>query len=187
MRALSAVLLLGLLSGCASSSAALATPATTDAPSTATPAATPGVLPSSSDPVDLTSVDACTLLDEATVHQLTGESVRFSTDDLSWGSEIGCFWGAAVPNVSAYVELTVAPRSGGLSSYNFPAGCEVSPVTGVGTEAKGAMCPGDPHLKVRLVVYEQGVFITLLVNDPNRPLDPDDMAATLETVLAELQ
>jgi hypothetical protein len=142
---------------------------------------------STSSPVDLTGVDACTLLDEATVQQVTGESVRFATRGLGMGNELRCFWGAAVPNVSAYPELPAARRSTGLSSCTFPAGCMVIGVNGVGSEAKGATCPGDPHLKVWLVALDQGISVTVLVNEPGRALAPGDLAATLEAVVAKLQ
>lgn len=176
MRVWSSVLVLLLLAACGTGSGEPGTSPTSSAPTAGT----------SSSPVDLTGVDACSLLDQATVQGLTGESARFVTQDVGQGREIGCFWGAAEPGVPAYVELTAAPRSTGLDAYAFPPGCIETPVPGVGTEAKGAMCAGDPHLKVRLVVWDQGVLVTLLVNEPNRPLEPDDLAAALEAVAAAL-
>lgn len=172
-----------MLSACGASSTASvgsstsgASPAGSLAAATAGAASSPGTL------IDLAGLDVCSLLDEETVHELTGESVRF----VAGGSGDHCFWGAARPNVPAYVEIR-AFRSKGLSTYTFGAACTVIPVTGVGTEAKGATCPANPQRKVWLVAFDRGVMVTLEVNEPSRPLEPGDLVATLQAVELQLK
>ena len=63
--------------------------------------------------IDLAGVDACSLIDEATVQRLTGETTPFVTQDLSGNK---CFWGSTRPGVGAYVELDMFRQPDGLSA-----------------------------------------------------------------------
>jgi hypothetical protein len=138
--------------------------------------------------IDLASVDACSLLDVATVQALTGESVDFMTQDMSDGvSSFGCFWGATEPGIGAYVEITWS-RAVGIDEYTYGAdqGCSESPVEGVGVPAEGGTCPANPQAKVYLAAYDRGVRVMVLVNDPSRPLTPGDLAGVAKSVVEEL-
>ncbi len=172
MRVLPLVLLVLLLSACGTGS---------DAPAASPSAvATAGASPAAS--IDLSGVDVCTLLDDAAVQELTGESVRFITQDGAFS----CFWGATVPGVPAYVEVSVGRRPEGLSSYDHLPGCTGAPVA-ASIEARGASCPGDPHLKVWVAGLSDGVLVTVLVNEPSRALAPADMVPVLEAAAADLR
>jgi hypothetical protein len=85
-------------------------------------------------------LDACSLLDVAQVQSLTGESVNFATQDLSDISTKQCFWGATVPGVGAYVEVTVLPQD------TIPTGsasnCTEVSVDGDWEESAGSTCAG---------------------------------------------
>ena len=151
-------------------------------PTAPTPEATaPSVAPSAA--VDLSTLDACTLLDEADVRKLTGTSLEFAT---SQPDKRQCFWGATTP-VPPYVEIRVFPRPGGLSGYTFNpgSGCSIVDVSGVGSEAKGATCT-DPQRKVFLLAWDRGVALQLLVNEPQGPLEPDDLADAVNASLERI-
>lgn len=178
MRALSAVLLLVVLSACGGSPATPGVPSASDAPPTGSPG---------SALIELEDRDLCALLDEATVQGITGESVRFVTDGRSERNQASCFWGAAVPNVPAYVEVSAFRTRDGLASHTFPAGCTASTVTGLDVEARGATCPADPQRKVWLAVSDLGIIVTVVVNEPARALEPGDLAEAAEAVWLGLQ
>ena len=137
--------------------------------------------------VDLSTLDACTLLDEQTIRELTGTELEFITDQIEPEPTESCFWGATTP-VPPYVEIQVF-LSDGLSDYtgNGQWECTIAPVTGVGTEAAGGDCiaPGEQR-RVYLQARERGVAVRLLVNEPSRPLEPDDLAGTVATLLEEI-
>lgn len=132
--------------------------------------------------IDLTGVDVCSWLATADVQRLTGESTEFETQP----SSDGCFWASTQPGVGAYVEITVSPRTVGLADYTFGDDCEVSTVDDVGSEAKGAICTGGPQDKIHLAAVDRGVMVTVLVNDPNRSLTPDDLVADLSDIYSQL-
>ena len=120
-------------------------------------------------------MDVCTLLDEQTVKEITGETeVGFATDGSQSVNGGSCFWGATRAGVPAYVEITVGNSNGELLGLKFQGQtCSESPVAGVGTAALGGTCPPPPQRKVYLVAIEPGVLLTVLVNEPKRPLDAD--------------
>ena len=130
---------------------------------------------SGGDAVDLSQFDVCSLMTVTEVQTLTGSQARF----VSQGGKGKCFWGAAVPGVGAYVEITVN-RAGGLGAGPV-GGCPGSPVTGVGDEAIGGNCPGTQE-KVFVQAFERGVVASVLVNDPERPLTPADLVATANAI-----
>ncbi len=138
------------------------------------------------DELDLSAIDACSLVDEATVQQLTGESVAFANQDLSDINAASCFWGAAVAGVGAYLEVSVNRL--GAMDIGFTE-CSMTTVDGVGEEALGASCPPQGESsqeKFYLRARQNGIFVTVLVNDPARPLAPQDLGPTVESVLDEI-
>jgi hypothetical protein len=134
--------------------------------------------------VDLSGLDACALLDEQTLQELTGESLEFVTDQRD---SLHCFWGATTP-VPQYVEIDVFARPDGLSGYTFNPGqgCSIAPVADVGSEALGATCSNPQH-KVYVLAWDRGVALRVLVNEPSGPLEPEDLAEVAEAVLAEIE
>ena len=136
---------------------------------------------SSGDLIDLTGVDGCSLLDQATVQELTGESIRFVTQP---SSDPRCFWGASRP-IPPYVEIMLG-RSDGSNLYGPQQGCQGDPVDGIGTRAEGGTCASGSQTKVYLTVFERGVVVMLVVNEPSRPLAPSDLAPVIESVLEQL-
>ena len=152
------------------------------------PASQPGSPASSGATVDLSSVDACSLLTEATVQQITGESVDFTTDSSGdQGRSAGCFWGATQPGIGAYVEVTLNAQSQGIDTYRFGAdlGCSEASIEGAGIPVEGGTCPGDQE-KVYVAGYDRGVLVVVLVNDAQRPLTPDDLVETATGVVDQL-
>ena len=163
---------------------------TTASPATTTAGVAPTDTAPPASPINWSELDVCTLLDEQTVKEITGETeVGFTTDGGSQGVNGGdCFWGATRAGVPAYVEITVGNSNGNLLGLNFQGQtCSESPVAGVGTAALGGTCPPPPQRKVYLVAIEPGVRLTVLVNEPKRPLDPDDLAAYVNQVLKEIK
>lgn len=156
-----------------------------------TPSAIPSVLPTPSARVDLSAVDACTLLDEQAVQELTGTSLGFAGFDQSQGPNFrGCFWPATTP-VPPYVEISIDARPDGLAGFTGTASnwdCTTSPVAGVGTEAVGGSCipVGSSQVHVYLTAWDKGVRVTLIVNEPERTLEPDDIGATVQSILERL-
>jgi len=181
-----------VLTGCAATSepsnstAAEATPE----PSVAEPSvAEPSVAasPTEAEPaaIDL-DIDACSLLDIATVQRLTGASTDFATDSSSSLNESFCFWGSTSPGVPGYVDLRIF-RQHSLSGYSFGEGCIVTPVEGVGVEAAFVDCPANPQVKVSLLAFERGVIVRVLVNEPASPLTAEDLSPVVELVFEQLR
>jgi hypothetical protein len=142
--------------------------------------------------IDWKALDACSLIDSPTVHELTGESVRFVSEGHRDVSGSKCFWGAAVPGVPAYVEITfVNGYAGGLSAVGFTVNgtrCTADiPVAGVGIEARGGSCTASSQRKVYLYALFQGGAGQLLVNASKRPLEPSDLAATVNAALLQVK
>lgn len=135
--------------------------------------------------VDLSGVDACALLDEATVRALTGlTDVELRVVDQPQDTQ--CFWGVTDLDRPQWVEIDVLPRPDGLDPFTLTVGedCTLVPVAGVGAEASGGMCT-DPT-RVYLFVWDRGVAVKVLVNEPTGSLRPADLAATALTVLRQL-
>lgn len=140
------------------------------------------------EPVDLSSVDACSLLSEATVQQVTGESVGFTTMPKGGGARsAGCFWGAVEPGIGAYIEVLLNAQAGGIDQYRFGAdiGCSEAAIEGADFPLEGGTCPGAQE-KVYVVGHDRGVLVQVLVNDANRPLTPGDLVATAKQVVDQL-
>jgi hypothetical protein len=141
--------------------------------------------------LDLTGVDACSLIDNETVLSLTGESGRFASQRS--GGDTSCFWGSTAPGVGAHVELELFSQPGGLSATRIDLGqpCTVTPSGAVGEEAALATCPGGaggvPQSKVQLRAFERGVIITLLVNDAAGLVTEAELAQVAESVLSQLR
>jgi len=134
--------------------------------------------------IDL-DIDACALLDVATVEQLTGASTRFTSGGSSSASGADCFWGSVEPGVPQYVEVRIF-RQRSLSAYSYGDGCTVTPVAGVGVEASLVECPANPQVKTSLLAFERGVIVQVLVNEPASPLTADDLGPVVDSVFDQL-
>ena len=153
----------------------------------ARPTAKPTAIATAAPPslaIDLSAVEACTLLDEADVRALTGTSLEFVTDSRD---NTHCFWGATTPGDPQYVEIDVFSRPTGLSGYNFSpgSGCSTVAVSGVGAEALGGTCTA-PQYKVYVLAWQGGVAVSVLVNEPTGGLAPGDLAGAVATMLEDL-
>jgi hypothetical protein len=181
VRSAAVTVLLLVLTACGGGTGASAPPPTSASDPGGTPA---GTAAASSAVVDLSGVDACTLLDEATVAGLTGES-GFDTDQ---NDNTHCFWGVPRPGVPQYVDINLFARPTGLAGYNFDpgTGCTLTPVAGAGTEAMGATCDNPQH-KVHLLAWDRGVAVQILVNEPKGALTPADLAAAARAALEKLE
>lgn len=138
--------------------------------------------------IDLSGVDACSLVDTGTIRQLTGASadVDYATDSFE---PTHCFWGATVPGEPGYVELDLGPRAD-LSGFVFRAAnsgaeCPAEPIAGIGDEAVGGTCPASPQVRAYIAVLEGGVLLTLSVNEG--VATSDDLAPIAESILAQLR
>ena len=148
-----------------------------------TPSATATAGATASAAVDLSGLDACTLLDEQTVQELTGTSLKF----MGVGNGGDCFYGATTPE-PPYVDISVFARPTSLSGYTFNAdSCTRAPVEGVGSEAFGGTCVISSQDKVYLVAWDRGVAVRVLVNEPQRALTPQDLGATITKLLEEIE
>lgn len=173
------------LSACAAGPGTSGTPATFQPP-VGSPTAT--VLePTPTGAIDWAALDVCSLLDETDVQEITGESAVGFTDQGHQEANGGkCFWGATRAGFPAYVEIGVWRNTGTMPEYSggtVGQKCSESPVNGVGTEAIGGICAPPPQRKVYLSAIGEGVWVTFLVNEPTRPLEPDDLAAYVNTFL----
>ena len=171
-----------VMTGCAATSA----PSSPTA-AEATPEPSVAASPTETEPaaIDL-DIDACAILDIATVQQLTGVSTDYTTSSSSGPSETKCFWGATTPGFPGYVELRIF-RQTSLSAYSFGEGCSVTPVEGVGVEAAFVDCPANPQVKVSLLAFDRGVIVSLLVNEPASPLTAEDLSPVVESVFEQLR
>ena len=176
------------LSACGGGSAASAPAPTSGTGPGGTALAAPtatGTAPSGA--IDLSGLDACTLLDVAVVEALTGES-GFRTSRSDGGpSGDKCFWGTRAPQ---YVEVTVS-RTNALLGFDFGnfgtvSGCTEIPVTAAGVEAVGADCTSPQH-KVFVRAWASGVQVEVLVNEPKGALTPQDLADRAKTIFDGLQ
>lgn len=135
--------------------------------------------------IDLASIDACSFFDVATVRQITGENAPFADQGRADPSMSRCFWGVPERGVPAYVELSFSRYRGDIATGVNP-DCTVSTVDMEGVDAAGATCPPDPQRKIYLLVGDRGIKVSLLVNEPNRPLTPEDLVPFAESVVATL-
>jgi hypothetical protein len=132
--------------------------------------------------IDLSSVDACKLLDDATLTALTGVT-GFITDQRD---NTHCFWAIPRPGEPQYVEIHI-DRTASLFLPTFPEStCTSAAVTVAGAEALGGTC-SSPQKKVHLVVRNRGVSVTVLVNEPQVPLTPADLVETGQSILTGLE
>jgi hypothetical protein len=156
------------------------------APASQTPAASPDASPSASAgaQVDL-DVDSCAFLDIATVQGLTGVSEDFVSDGMSEPSLTRCFWGATRAGVPGYVEIT-AFRQPSIPDHSFGDGCTVTPVSGVGSAAEFVECPADPQVKIGMLAFDDGVAVTVIVNEPTGTLTADDLGPVIESIYDQL-
>ncbi len=176
------------LAACGGGSAATGPAATAGGSSTATATAATGPAATGTGAtgiaIDLSQVDACALVDESTVEALTGES-GFTTSKSSHASSSKCFWGG---RFAQYLEVEIFRRSQSLADYSLsPNGvsCPSVAVPGVGVEARGGVCAGEQD-KVYLVAMDRGLAVQVLVNEPKGVLTPQDLADTVNRVIAGL-
>lgn len=182
MRALS-LLVLFVLAACTGS-------ASSSAPAASAHAASAAPTGTSADPspqpgVDLDALDVCTVLTVAQVQEITGVNAPFEGRGTSHASDAKCFWGAHFE--PAYVEISVFRRKDGLATWNPSPSCAATALSGLGDEAKGAICAPNPQQKVWLAVADEGLVVTVLVNEPQRPLGPEDLAETFRAVSEHLR
>jgi hypothetical protein len=177
-----------VVAGCTGAAPATEQPSTVVALGSSTPAAptpaatgTATAAPSSSAtsaPIDLSVIEACTLLDEAAVQQLTGTTLDFEADEAPpFASGVSCFWG--VIGHPQYVEIQIFKRPN-LDGYQFQSNdtiCTTEPITDAGIEAVGGTC-STPQQKVYVLVTQDDVVLSVLVNEPERPLEPADLLDT---------
>ena len=166
-------------------------PAATPAGGTTSPVATGAAATASAAPidspgadVDLSGIDACTLVDDATLTALTGET-GFITDQRD---NTDCFWAVPRAGVPQYLEVQIFRRAGGLAGYsrtvnNIP--CLGTTVPGIDTEAVGGVCE-TPATQVWLAAMDRGVVVQVVVNEPKGALTPGDLADAVNAVIAGL-
>jgi hypothetical protein len=155
------------------------TPGGTSGSVTATPG---GATPS---PVSLKSIDACTLLSEDEIRELTGTSNEFDGLGPVTSTSPHCFWAMPVPGEPAFVEIRIF-RATNIDGFKIQAGasCTTAPVQ-ADVEAVGGTCT-DPQNKVYLAVASGGVAVSLEVNEPERPLAPADLLTTIQPILEDI-
>lgn len=135
--------------------------------------------------VDLASIDACSFFDVATIRQITGATAGFADQGHADPSLSKCFWGATEPGEPAYVELTFSRYKGEIATGIDP-GCTVSTVDMEGVDAAGATCPPDPQRKIYLLAGDRRIKVSMLVNEPNKQVTPQDLVPFVESVVATL-
>ena len=188
LRSFAAIALLLILAACSASPAETALPgATSGVPgasgaATGAPSATAGT--SGTAPlVDLSGLKACGLVADSTVAALTGET-GFRTDERADVRSASCFW--AKPGAPQYLEVKIDRRTSPLGDYTLKVNdvpCTVAAVPGIGSEARGGICP-DSQNKVWLIVLDRGVSVQVIVNEPKGTLTPADLVAVINAVLA---
>ena len=183
--------LLVILAACGGGPAATGSGATAPVGSTAIPPPATGPAATGSAgtgaAIDLSQVDACALVDVSLIEALTGET-GFATDDSSSPASSTCFWGVTRPGVPQYLEVQITRRTASLEGYGITfngIACPGAAVPGVGVEAVGAVCSGVQQ-KVWLAAMGRGVMVQVLVNEPKGALNPADLAAAVNGVIAGL-
>ena len=135
--------------------------------------------------IDFGALDACTLVDEATVTALTG-ATKFLIDKHSIGASSTCFWGVA--GAPQYLEVTVSQRNRSLAGYALNVNgvtCPSTALTGMGIEAVGGVCT-SPQKKIYVAGMDRGIAVEVQVNEPKTPMTPQDLAATAQKVFDAL-
>ena len=134
--------------------------------------------------IDLSGLDACTLLDMAAVEALTGET-GFDMQRTDGGpSGDKCFWAVPRPGVPQFVEVSVGRRAS-LDGYGLNINgiaCPSTALSGAGVDAVGGVCV-SPQKRVFLAALDQGVAVEVSVNEPKGPLTPEDLLSVAKTVL----
>ena len=159
--------------------------ATAAAGTTAGPTATAGAATAAA--IDLSKVDVCAIVPEATVEALTGET-GFITDASSVGGA-SCFWAVPRAGVPQYLEVRISRRTKSLADYALNVNgvaCPGVAVAGVGAEARGGVCT-TPQRKIFLVAMDRGVAVEVIVNEPKGALTPDSLAEIARSVLNGLE
>jgi hypothetical protein len=145
----------------------------------------PGSNADGGEEIDLASIDACSFFDVATIQEITGEKVGFLDDGRADPSVSACFWGAREPGFPAYVELSISRYGGDIVAAVDP-DCTVSTVDVEDVDSAGVTCPPDPQRKIYLLVGDQGIKVSLLVNEPSRPITPEDLVPFVESIVETL-
>lgn len=182
-RSATAVLLLLAVAGCGGTVPGVPT-GTSGAGATSGPS-TAG--PSAGAAINLSEVDACALVPEATVEALTGET-GFKTTKRSDASSSSCFWAVPRPGVPQYLDVQIARRAASLGDFTLNvngAACPGAAVPGIGAEARGGVCVGAQS-KVWVIGMDRGVSVLVIVNEPKSSLTPADLVAVATAVLAGL-
>jgi hypothetical protein len=177
VRPIAALTLALLVAGCGG-----AAPTTPQAPGATSPAATTTTA-SAAAAIDLSGLDACALVPEATVAALTGET-GFRTDKTADAGSSTCFWG--VVGAPQYLEVRIDRRTASLGDYSLNvngAACPGTTIPGIGTEARGGVCVGA-QTKVWLIAMDRGVSVQVIVNEPKGPLTPAGLVEAVKGVLA---
>jgi hypothetical protein len=147
--------------------------------------ATAAPIDSPSAEIDLSGLDACTLVDDATLTALTGET-GFITDQRD---NTDCFWAVPRPGVPQYLEVQIFRRAEGLAGYSRTVNniaCPGTTVPGIGAEAVGGVCQ-TPANQVWLAAMDRGVVVQVVVNEPKGALTPADLADAVNAVIAGLE
>lgn len=186
VRSVAATMLLLVLSACGGGSVASGPASTPGSGAGATASAAPSAAAgTAAAAIDLSGVDACSLVDQQTVEALTGET-GFDTDQSSDPRSATCFWGLRGPQ---YLEVKIDRRTASLEGYAIsPNGvaCPGTTVPGVGVEAVGGVCSGE-QTKVWLAAMDRGVMVQVIVNEPKSALTPGDLADAANGVIAGLE
>jgi hypothetical protein len=135
--------------------------------------------------IDFDALDACTLVDEATVKALTG-ATEFRIDKHSDAGSSTCFWGVA--GAPQYLEVRVSRGRASLAGYALNVNgvrCPSAAITGLGIEAVGGVCTA-PQKKVYVAGLDRGVEVDVVVNEPLGGLTPDALAATAKAIFDAL-
>ena len=183
LAAASLVLAIAACSGGAPATAVTPTDVTGN-PAASGPAATSGATSGAGATVDLSGLDVCNLIDEATVSALTGVS-GFTTSSRD---NTHCFWAVPKPGVPQYLEVDVSARPNGIGDYDlsFPQNtCTSVPVSAADLQAKGGDCTGPQH-KVYVIAWAQGVMVSVLVNEPPAGTTPAGLLEFADGVLREV-
>ena len=189
IRPAGAAVLVLALSACGGGTATSGPASTSGGGSTPVPGASSGTASApagTAAAIDFSALDACTLVDEATVAALTG-ATQFRIDKHSIGASSTCFWGVA--SAPQYLEVTVSRRDRSLAGYGLNVNgvaCPSTAITGMGIEAVGGVCVASQK-KVFVAALDRGIAVEVQVNEPKTPLTPQDLAATAKAVFDALQ
>ena len=188
VRRLGAAALLLVLSACSGTPTATSNPGSTTSgpiPSAGPTSGAASAPAGTAAAVDFSALDACTLVDEATVKSLTG-ATEFLIDKHSDASSSKCFWG--VKGAPQYLEVTVSRRTKSLSGYGLNVNgvaCPSTALPGFGMEVVGGVCVA-PQTKVYVAALDRGIGVEVVVNEPKGGMTPDALAATAKAIFDAL-